>query len=118
MSPLVAVRMPRKTCRMPGAGNHTPSSQHLVYSLGPVGALAGFDSAGSAAEPVGALAGFDSAETIWTASPSAREGAAAAAARRCRATAERSIPNSRAIRRRDQPWACKCRSVSMNAILS
>ena len=68
MSPLVAVRMPRKTCRMPTATNH-PFVAALAYSFFPVGALAGFDSAASSAEPVGALAGFASAATASAAWP-------------------------------------------------
>ena len=53
----------------------------------PRGAMAGFELLAGSAEPRGALAGFGSGD------PS----------RRCRATVSRSMPNSRAIRRCDQP---------------
>ena len=68
MSPLVAVRMPRKTCRMPATVDF-PLAVARNHSFLPVGALAGFDSAASSAEPVGALAGFASAATASAAGP-------------------------------------------------
>src|SRR5205807_2992030 len=71
----------------------TPISEAAPLGLEPVGALAGFDSAGTSAEPVGALAGFDSAAIALTGPPAPAAMAAGCAQRMCRATAERSIPN-------------------------
>jgi hypothetical protein len=61
--------------------NSSPGSE-------PASSMAGFAS-GSAAAPVSTLAGFESAN------------------RKCRPTVSRSMSSSRAIRRRDQPFAAK-----------
>jgi hypothetical protein len=65
-----------------------------------VGALAGFELVTDASDPVGALAGFD---------PKSVGGHSAELANslRYRATVSRLMPSSRAMRRCDQPWACK-----------
>src|SRR5207253_10714244 len=117
--PWLTACQPAQTLTVPARAGFaaTPISEAAPLGLEPVGALAGFDSAGMSAEPVGALAGFDSAAIALTGPPAPAAMAAGCAQRMCRATAERSIPNSRAILRCDQPCASERGSVALNVIL-